>query len=258
MADRYALQKILGKSKLFIERNSPTILTSIGAVGVVATSILTAKATIKAMDIVAAAKEEKKEELTKKEIIKGTWKAYIPAAVVGVSTITCIFGANAINKRRQKALIEAYKMLDQSYKEYKAKVIELYGEEADKKVKREIAKDRYEEYPDKKPKNGLQLFYDDYSKRYFHSTLEDVQRAEYRLNRNLVVKDYAYLNEWYELIGLEPLDNRKAGWSMGMCMDYYWQSWIDFSHDKTIMNDGTECTIIYILEEPVLDFENYC
>lgn len=102
------------------------------------------------------------------------------------------------------------------------------------------------------------MFYDDYSKRYFYSTLEDVQRAEYRLNRNLVVKDYAYIDEWYELIGLEPIDNRKTGWSMGMCMDYYWQNWIDFSHDKTTMNDGTECIIVYMLEEPVLDFENYC
>lgn len=127
MAGKYALSKIYRNSSLFIKRNSPTILTCIGASGVVATAILTAKATVKAIDIVKDAEKEKEEKLTKKEIIKETWKAYIPAVAVGTGTILCIFGANAINKRRQKALIEAYKMLDQSYKEYKAKVIELYG-----------------------------------------------------------------------------------------------------------------------------------
>ena len=40
---------LLNSSKLFLRRNSPTILTFLGAAGVVATSIAAAKATPKAM-----------------------------------------------------------------------------------------------------------------------------------------------------------------------------------------------------------------
>ena len=35
-------------------------------------------------------------------------------------------------------------LLENSYKDYRAKVKELYGEEADKKIREEMAKDDYE------------------------------------------------------------------------------------------------------------------
>ena len=44
------------------------------------------------------------------------------------------------------------------------------------------------------------------------------------------------------------------GWSTGICMDMYLQSWIDFTHDKMIMDDGTECHVIRMLSEPIIDF----
>lgn len=44
-------------------------------------------------------------------------------------TITCLLASNILNKRTQASLMSAYAILDQSYKEYKNKLIELYGEE---------------------------------------------------------------------------------------------------------------------------------
>ena len=58
------------------------------------------------------------------------WKCYIPTAAFGLSTIACIMGANALNSRKQAALTSAYALINQSYKEYKDKLKELYGEEA--------------------------------------------------------------------------------------------------------------------------------
>lgn len=245
------------KSKLFIRRNAPTILTCMGGAGVVATSILAVKATPKALTLLEEAKQEKGEELTKIEIVKTAGPAYIPSIVMGVSTLACIFGANILNQRKQAALMSAYALLDNSYKEYKKKVIELYGEEADVRVKEEIAKDKYEENP-VTVGNDKQLFYDYFSERYFESTIEDVQRAEYRLNRTLTMRDYVYLNEFYELLDVEPIDaGYTLGWSVGSCMAYYWQNWIDFTHEKVVMDDGLECYIITMLGEPVPDFQNY-
>lgn len=53
------LQKVLLKSQGYIKRNSATILTCVGAVGVVTTAVLTAKAAPKASKILEEAKAEK-------------------------------------------------------------------------------------------------------------------------------------------------------------------------------------------------------
>lgn len=244
-------------TKLFAKQHSSTILTCIGAAGVIATSVTAVKATPKAMLLLQEAEKEKGENLTKMEAVKVAAPAYIPSIVIGVSTIACIFGANVLNKQRQAALMSAYAMLDSSYKGYKKKVEELYGEEASVEVRGEIAKDAYEE-DETSIEEGKQLFFDYYSMRYFESTIEEVQRAEYRINRNLVMRDYAFLNEFYEELGLPPLESGEAlGWSMGACMDRYWQSWIDFTHEKVVMEDGLECLVIVMQCEPIPDFADY-
>lgn len=253
------MSNLLKQSQMFLKRNSSTILTCVGAIGVITTSVLAVKATPKAMENLKQAKEEKGEELTKLEVVKVAAPAYIPAALSGIATITCVFGANTLNKRQQASLISAYALLDNSYKEYREKTEELYGEGASRQIKDEIAKDNYKEADiDQDEYDDSMLFYDEFSDRYFTSTIEDVQRAEYRLNRDLVMRDYAYLNEFYEELGLEPIDaGYTLGWSRGGNLDRYWQEWIDFSHRKVDLEDGMECRIITMFAEPYPDFEDY-
>lgn len=243
------------RSPLWLKRNASTILTCMGAIGVVVTAIAAAKATPKAAKLLEEAKEEKQEELTKLEVVKTAGPAYIPAVVIGSATITCIFSSNVLNKRAQAAITSGYALLQNSYNEYKNKVEELYGE--DNKVVEEIAKDRYEK-EDIVVKEDEQLFYDNFSGRYFTSTLFKVQQAEYYLNRDLAMRDYAYLNEFYEYLDIDEIDSGwKLGWSVGSCLAAYWQPWIDFSHSKVVMDDGLECIIISMFQEPFADFEDY-
>lgn len=100
----------------FWHRNVSTVLTCLGSVGLVATTVLSIKATPKALQLIEEAKEEKGEELTKWEKVKVAGPKYIPTVLVGVSTLVCIFGANVLNKRQQASLISAYALLDESYK----------------------------------------------------------------------------------------------------------------------------------------------
>ena len=250
------MNKLLSRSQLFFKRNGATILTCIGGVGVVATSVLAVKATPKAMKRLDQAKEEKGENLTKFEMVQVAAPAYIPAVVAGASTIACIFGANVLNKRQQASLASAYALLDQSYKEYKGKVQELFGEDANDKVNEAIARDKYDEEKVKTSSEAEnKLFYDSFSGRYFESTIEKVQRAEYQINRDLNMREWATLNEFYEYIGLDPIPGGDdLGWSPGMNMDHYWQEWIDFGHTKTIVGDDLECITITIFAEPTLDW----
>ena len=246
------------KPNPFLKKNSATILTVAAAAGVITTSVLSAKAAIKASRVLAHKEEEKGEKLTFEETISAVWTIYIPPVVAGISTIACVFGANILNKRQQASLASAYALIDNSYKEYKAKLKELYGEEAHNNIVDSIAAEKCDEAnisargltsaytqeieSDAEPR----LFYDEYSGRYFETTIEKVLLAEYHLNRNYILRGFARLNEFYEFLGLEPTDyGETVGWDI--CGEIYW---IDFNHRKAFIgddNDGFEC---YIIEMP--------
>ena len=251
------MSNLLGRSKLFVKRNGSTILTYVGAAGVVATTVTAVKATPKALMAMEVAEVEKGEKLTKMEVVKVAGPVYIPSALIGAGTIACIFGANILNKRQQAALISAYAMLDSSYKEYKAKVNELYGEDADGRVQTEIAKDKYEENGIV-PSEGKQLFYDMFSKRYFESTLQAVKDAEVAINKQIVVNIGAYLNEYYEFLGLDPIESGyEYGWSQGILESMYWANWVEFNYSPVTLADDVECITITMMQEPVIDFAYY-
>jgi len=261
------MENLLQHSKLFLHRNASTILTCLGGAGVIVTSILAVKATPKALELVEKAEEEKGEELTKLETVKVAGPAYIPSILVGVSTIACIFGANTLNKHQQAALMSAYALLDSSYKEYREKLKELYGEEAHDAIVEAIAVEKAEDMyvsgsyfttgcdltADERTGEKV-LFYDEYSKRYFESTIEQVMNAEYHLNRNYILRGYAVLNELYEFLGLQLTDYGDiVGWAPldeGMY-------WIEFNHRHVVDDDGLDYYILEMPFEPCIDYEDY-
>ena len=215
------------------------------------TSVMAVKETQKALRLIAEAEKEKGESLTKLEVVKAAAPVYIPAIATGAATIACIFGANALNKRHQAALMSAYALLDSSYKDYKNKVKDLYGEEADQKVRDDVAKDKFKDDELYHEDDGKQLFYDEYSNRYFRATNETVLRAEYEINRILAEDCYATLNEYYDLLDIPKVDHGEyVGWSSAQMY------WINFRHEKVEIDDGLECYIISITE-PLVDFEYY-
>lgn len=251
------MSSLLRKSQLFVKRNAPTILTVIGGAGVVVTSVMAVKATPKALLLLEEAKQEKGEELSAVEVVKTAGPAYIPTALVGVSTIACIFGANILNKRSQAAITSAYALLNESYKEYRAKVKDLYGDEVDSHIKKEIAKDKYNE-SDVKVEDDKELFYDEYSGRYFQSTLAKVKDADYKINKMISEDGGAFLNEYYAFLELPPIDGGdKLGWSSVGLSEMAWTSWLDFYYGKITMDDGQECTSIVMSCEPFVDFEDF-
>lgn len=253
------MNSLLNKSQVFLKKNSATILTVMGAAGVVVTTVSAVKATPKALLLLEDAKVEKGEDLTKLEKVKVAGPAYIPTVVLGVSTIACVLGANTLNKRHQASLMSAYALLDSSYEDYRTKVDSLFGEEAGQQVRAEIAKDKYEDDAQKVIEDGKRLYYDFYSGRYFEATPALVKRAEYEVNRTLMLDDGVFLNEWYQHLDLEPLEHGwDFGWAACANSDMYWQTWIDFNHEKTTMEDGLECIIVSFNQEPYPDFEDYC
>ena len=241
----------------FIKRNAPTILSCLGVVGVVATTVMAVKATPKALSLIEDAEEEKGGKLSKWEKINVAGPVYIPSVITGVATMACILGSNVISKRQQATLMSAYALLDNSYKEYRKKTDELYGEDAGKQIRGEIAKDRYTG-DDKPSDNDNVLFFDEFSGRYFNASMVDVMKAEYDINRKLTTWGGVYLNEFYELVGLPTTDyGDHLGWSAAGLYDMYWEQWLDFHHEKFMLDDGLEGYIITFTQEPIPGFEEY-
>ena len=258
---------VLHQSKLFVKRNGATILTCVGGVGVIATSVMAVKATPKALKRIEEVKEEKGDDLTKLEIVKAAGPSYISAVVTGAATLACIFGANVLNKRQQASLASVYALLDSSFREYKSKLIELYGEETHKNILESIAIEKAQDtyvcgsyfgsgcdLALEEHSSEPRLFYDEHSNRYFEATIEQVITAEYHLNRNYILRGYAYLNELYDFLGLESTDYGSVlGWAPldeGMY-------WIEFNHHKVIMDDGLEVFILEMPFAPRYDFFEY-
>lgn len=260
------MNNLLRNTKVFWKRNGSTILTYAGAIGLVTTTVMAVKATPKALIKMEEAEKEKGEELTALEVIRVAGPSYIPTVLVGASTIACIFGANVLNKRNQAALASAYALLDSSYKEYKNKLKELYGEEAHENIMEHIAIEKAKDVgitaeslftntclTDDESCGEPVLFYEEWSGRYFESTIEQVIAAQYHINRNFVLRGYVTLNELYEFLGLEFTEyGDTLGWAVED--EFYW---LDFNHHKVTMDDGLECYIIETPWGPSPDFLEY-
>ena len=237
------------KVKTFAKRNASTILTVLGGVGTIATSVMAVKATPKALKRIETVEEVKGEKLTITETIKVAGPVYIPAVIVGVGTLACIFGAHIFNKRQQAALMSAYVLLENSYKEYRKTVKETVGDEIYEEIDRAILEKATDENGDQ-----LMLFHDEYTDQYFESTLYKVQQAQYLLNRDILVHDFAVLNDWCRYLGIDEVPyGNKLGWSTWQCMEMYWQPWVDFKFEDTELN-GQKVKSIHIYESPVEEF----
>lgn len=252
------MNNLLGRSEIFFKQHGSTILTFVGAAGVIVTAVLAAKAAPKATKQIKEAEEEKGEKLTKKEIVQVAGPSYIPVIVTGAATVACVFGANVLNKNKQASLMSAYALIDSAYKEYREKVEEVYGEGSDQHIREEIMKDYYTKHQISEFSETKNLYYDEFSKRYFEATKEDILKMESGLNRIIAENEGAYLNEYYELLGLEPtVEGKELGWSTPLLESAYWAHWVEFDYTTVTMEDGRECTMIKIRHEPMIDFAYY-
>lgn len=218
--------RMRGKAKLNLRNASPAILCGFAAVGVVGTAVAAVKVTPKAIKQLEEAEDEH-GDLGKAEKMFIVASAYLPAAVIGFGTICCIFGANALNRRQQARLISAYTLLSSYGKEYRDKLVKLYGKEADIEIRNAMAREHCNYHIiDMDEPDGKVLFYDEISGESIERYERDVIDAEYHLNRNFTMRGYAFLNEFYEFLGLPATEyGGTVGWSMSSGI-----MWVDFEH----------------------------
>jgi hypothetical protein len=190
-----------------LKANLPEILTGLGIVGVFSTSYLTGKAAIQASEILREEdlSEDRKERT--KEVIKYTWKIYIPPVVSGAVTVGCILGASKTSGQRTAAAVAAYSLSEKAFSEYREKVVEQVGVKKEQKIRDDIAQDHITKKPLGSQEvlvigNGQVLCCELLTNRYFRSDMETLRKAQNDINEKIIKEMYVTLSEFYELIGL--------------------------------------------------------
>ena len=242
-----------------VEKHSPEILMGVGVVGVVTGTVMACRATLKLNDILEEAQETRdkikevasnpnyedkyteedaKKDLTINYVQTGVKvaKLYAPAVAVGVAGVGCVLASHDIMKKRNVALSAAYLTVDKSFKEYKQRVVDRFGEEVEKEIRYGIkAEEIVETVVDEEGnettvtetvKTMNPTLYSDYA-RFFDEASPCWQNdPEYNLmflraqqqyaNDLLRAKGRLFLNDVYEMLGLEK---SKAGQIVGWVYD---------------------------------------
>jgi hypothetical protein len=181
--------------------NAPEILAALGITGVVATSYLTAKAAVE-----VSRDEDADPHASNKEKIKRYWKIYIPPAISGLVTISCIVGSTQASGRRTAAAITAFSVTEKAFAEYKEKVVEQVGKNSEQKIRDKIVQEKINEKPPSQEVifagTGHVLCCEMFTRRYFRSDAETLRRAQNEVNQRIHSDLYVMLSEFYDLIGL--------------------------------------------------------
>lgn len=240
--------------------NAPTILSGIAVAGVVGTAVLAVKATMEAKDVVDQENkaiwddsERPAKLLEPKEVVRLTWRIYIPTGLAGTATIACIIGGNAIGLKQQAAVLGAYTLVEGAFSEYKDKVHEIIGAQKSRKVDDEIQKDHLEK--DLPVDNqviitglGEQLCYDSLTGRYFKSDIETIRKAANEVNARVLTEMYASQDEFYALLGLGSTTlGQELGWNI--------ETRIDLVFTSHLSEGQTPCLAIGYAKLPIYNFD---
>lgn len=251
--------KILGIKRM-LTKNSPTILTGMAVTGLLSTVILSVKATPKALALLEDATEYKNKDvktfddcipLTKIEVIKETWKCYIPAIITGSISIVCIIGANTVNLRRNAALAGLYSISETALKEYKTKVVETIGKEKEKEIRDDIKKDKISKHPVNDDTiiitgDGQNLCYDVFSGRYFKSDIESIRATINKLNRSMLNENFISVNDIYDALNMPQI---KMGDTLGWRV---YDGLLEPDFGSQLTDRGVPCLVLDFNTEPTL------
>lgn len=234
------LHRVIKQAEKFAQDNSPLILTTVGAVGVVTTAYLAGRGGFKAGRIVLdeqihriSPDVEGLPELPLKEKFNLTWKCYIPAASVGVLTVAAVISANKIGMRRTAAMTTALALSERAFEEYRTKVFEKLGEKKSTEIRDEIVQDQIDARPVGNAElhiaaGGDVVCYETWTGRYFKSDIDTLKKAQNDINYRVNNDGYASLSDFYDKIDLSHTDiSDDIGWNSSKLLELEFVGHID-------------------------------
>jgi hypothetical protein len=257
------LSKMTGRTGLVLKKYSPEILLVVGITGTVASAVMACRATLQVEEVLDRHRtkidkigecwekvedgEISLDEYSEKDHKKDLTVAYVqtavdfvklygPAVTLGVASIACVVGGHGIMKKRNVALVAAYKAVEEGFNSYRQRVRDEYGEETDYMFKNGLRAETVtetevgEDGKSKKVKktklnsddtNGLSV----YARFFDESCSQWTKTPEYNFmflraqqnyfNDMLKVRGHVFLNGVYDALGI-PRSSAGAmvGWVM--------------------------------------------
>lgn len=264
------ISRATGRTGLLLQKNAPDLYTAAGVVGMGVSLYLAAKGVLYCMrdvdtyryvkrhpisEVPENTTEEELKELQKTEIkeakkkmVVSVAKAYTPcAAVFAVSTASILTGHNLLKKRYLGA-VSAFNVVSGAFGDYRARVKEELGEEADRHflygteketVNRKVIDTKGNE---KTVTEEIEVIpgCSQYARYFSKSTstqwdpnlnidLMFLRGQREMANVILQTRGHIFLNEIYDMLGMEHTQaGTVTGWVLGAGDDY-----IDFGVDLT-------------------------
>jgi len=251
----------LYRGGLLLSKHSPEILVTLGIAGTVASTVMACKATLKVeallkeseekvaevkqgletLDRETYSEEDSMRDLTQvyAERVADLIKLYGPALLVGSISIACIASSHYILAKRGTALLAAYNLLSESYKQYRKNVELTHGKEVDQEhlfhklttKTVEGANGEDTEIVTAVSEGAYNFIFDDRYLTYKPYTTDNMlflRSQQNTANDMLFTRGHVFLNEVFDLLGMPRTDyGQCVGWVNNREGDSY-IGYIDF------------------------------
>jgi len=225
----------------------PGVKLILGALGLIGTNVLTARATIKFIK----EREAVGRETTLKEDIQIGMKCYGGAVAAGAASVAFLFAGNKGYLDNQDNLINNYNMLSNKYNSYRNTVMRTIGSEKVKEIEQKLLPVKDIRSSIAKPvSEGCILLMDPFSDPkdpvFVETTVKQMDDANEQFRRLIIVnnnyEEFISINIWRELQGFEgynkkELDNSENyGYSQEYLENINGHTYLDITpivkHDK--------------------------
>jgi hypothetical protein len=256
------LSRALAQAGLKAGKNAPALLFGAGVTGMVGSTVLACRATLRLEDTIETVEEQLEAANTSvgKDLKDGTKyterdrkqdvaKIYIrgagrlvrlygPSILLGAASIACLTKSHNILQQRNIALAAAYAAVDGAFKQYRERVVSRYGEDVDREMR--YSTEEVQVIDEKTGKMATELrvapdapsmyarFFDEFSTQWDRNpeyNLLWLRNTQNYWNDVLRTRGHVFLNEVYKSLGLDhTTPGSVVGWIYGRGGDDY----IDF------------------------------
>jgi Family of unknown function (DUF6353) len=259
-----SVMKGLGSNILTLRKHSPSLFFVGGVIGMVGTTVLACRATLKLDEALEADKEKAEavktyqsdnysEEDRKQDTailyvrqVLTVAKLYAPAILLGSASIGMLAQSHNILIKRNAALTAAYAALDEGFRRYRARVVEKYGQDEDDRlrygeekvtIKDEAGKSKVVSRVGQEGASIYAVFFDQFNLNWSKDPQINklfLRSQQNYMNNVLHARGHVFLNEVYEALGF---DHTQAGSVVGWVLHSDNDNFIDFGVFRYDAND---------------------
>jgi hypothetical protein len=253
----------VGRQILIGKKHSPAIMFGVGVVGMIGTTVLACRATLK-VDTILDEAEAKREVvrgleddprysekdrdrdlgLIKINTARRIAQLYVPAVALGVVSCASLTGSHVVLTRRNAAVMAAYATLDQGFKEYRERVRNVLGEDEELSIRNDV---HFQDVAVQNEKGETKVvnvktpgepsiyarFFDECSPSWQPQpeyNLAFLKAQQCYANDLLHARGHVFLNEIYDSLGIP---RTKAGAVVGWVISKDGDNFVDFGlYDK--------------------------